>query len=58
MVTEGMEETCAAFSDEEKAALALDCEKLWDAVKCACLGPGSQEDTATIAVVRLTGLLS
>jgi hypothetical protein len=47
--------SCAAFTEAERAALTADCEKLWDDVKCACLGGGSsaqQETTSAAPAVR------
>ena len=55
MLSEGME-SCAAISEEERAALMADCAKLWDDVKCACLATGNsaQDETAAAPVVGIT----
>ena len=53
MLSDGLE-SCAAFSEEERAALVADCDKLWDDVKCACLSAGgstAQESSAPAPVV-------
>ena len=52
MMTEGME-SCAAFSEEEVAALTEDCGRLWDEVKCACISDSS-EDSLPVPVVRIS----
>merc|ERR1712176_307726 len=51
LLSEGMG-SCAAFSDEERAALTADCEKLWDEVKCACLKVATQEETTPAPVAE------
>ena len=53
MLSDGLE-SCAAFSEEERAALVADCDKIWDDVKCACLSAGgstAQESSAPAPVV-------
>ncbi|KAL5260489.1 hypothetical protein ACHWQZ_G010582 [Mnemiopsis leidyi] len=56
MLSDGLE-SCAAFSEEERATLVADCDKLWDDVKCACLSAGasSAQESSVPAPVEEEG---